>query len=51
MDDAEYEEHATFVGCTCEHDTDEHGWGSCNVEGCLCEGGWEEGPSVLSQQR
>ena len=28
--------------CTCEHDEDEHGWGSCDVEGCECEAGWTE---------
>ena len=32
-----------FVGlCTCDHERDEHGWGSCDVEGCDCEAGWEE---------
>ena len=31
-----------FVDCTCEHEKDEHGWGSCNVPDCSCEGGWEE---------
>jgi len=30
-----------FVGCTCEHEEDEHTWGECEVEGCKCEGGWE----------
>lgn len=34
---------AWFVGpCTCEHDEDAHGWGSCDVQGCDCEAGWEE---------
>lgn len=28
--------------CTCEHDEDEHGWGSCDIEDCPCEAGWEE---------
>ncbi len=42
-DEDVWEEHAYFCGpCTCEHDQDEHGWGSCDVEGCLCEAGWEE---------
>jgi len=31
-----------FFGCTCDHEPDEHGWGECDVEGCDCEGGWEE---------
>lgn len=33
---------AYFTDCTCEHEPGEHGWGSCDVDGCLCEGGWEE---------
>lgn len=37
------EEWAGFVGpCTCDHDQDQHGWGSCDVEDCLCKAGWEE---------
>ena len=40
--DEDWEEHATFLGCTCDHAEDEHGWGECLVEGCLCLGGWEE---------
>lgn len=36
------EEQVYFTDCTCEHAEDEHGWGSCDVEGCPCEGGWEE---------
>jgi hypothetical protein len=36
------EEYTFFVGCTCEHPSDEHGWGECLVPGCDCEGGWEE---------
>ena len=38
-----------FIGrCTCEHEPEEHGWGSCDrgpgspTEGCDCEAGWEE---------
>jgi len=31
-----------FCDCTCDHDPEEHGWGHCDVEGCDCEGGWEE---------
>ena len=38
----EYEEQTYFVGCTCEHDSEQHGWGRCEVDGCPCEGGWEE---------
>jgi hypothetical protein len=40
--DEEWEEHNIFLGCTCEHAEDEHGWGCCEVEDCPCEGGWEE---------
>lgn len=37
------EDHVGFAGpCTCDHEQEEHGWGSCNVEGCPCEAGWEE---------
>jgi hypothetical protein len=39
-DDFEYT--TIFIGCTCEHEPEEHGWGNCNVPGCPCEGGWEE---------
>jgi hypothetical protein len=31
-----------FCDCTCDHDENEHGWGCCDVDGCDCEGGWEE---------
>jgi hypothetical protein len=42
-EDGEFDEEYTyFVGCTCEHPSDLHGWGHCEVEGCDCEGGWEE---------
>jgi hypothetical protein len=42
-DDGEWPEEQTyFVDCTCEHDPEEHGWGHCDVEGCPCEGCWEE---------
>ncbi len=41
--DEYWEETQYFNGpCTCEHGEDEHGWGSCDVEGCDCEAGWEE---------
>ncbi len=36
------DEQSYFVGCTCEHDEDQHGWGHCDMPGCDCEGGWEE---------
>ena len=46
MDDEEdewpEERPVSFGGCTCEHEPEEHGWGSCDAEGCPCEGGWEE---------
>jgi hypothetical protein len=41
-EEVEYEEQPWFVGCTCDHDPDEHTWGSCAIDGCPCEGGWEE---------
>ncbi len=43
-DDADFGEEYTssFVGCTCDHDSDQHGWGRCEVADCPCEGGWEE---------
>jgi len=38
-----------LINCTCDHEPEEHGWGEksdcgggCEVEGCDCEGGWEE---------
>lgn len=43
MTDDEYEEYpVSFSGCSCDHEPEQHGWGSCNVDGCPCEGGWEE---------
>jgi len=42
-DDEEWEETAYFIGpCTCEHEDQQHGWGSCGVDDCPCEAGWEE---------
>jgi hypothetical protein len=38
----EYEEQTYFVDCTCDHDSDQHGWMHCDVPGCACEGHWEE---------
>lgn len=39
---SEYEEHTAFVGCTCDHEPEDHDWTSCNVDGCACTGAWEE---------
>ena len=50
-DSDEWEEHVIFVGCTCKHDPDEHGWGECDVEGCPCEGGWEESERADRRQQ
>ena len=37
------EECTSFVGpCSCDHEDEQHGWGSCSVDGCECEAGWEE---------
>lgn len=43
-DDEEWGEEAVYFEgpCTCDHETGEHGWGSCDVEGCDCEAGWTE---------
>lgn len=41
-DDDDVEYGAYFIGCTCEHEPEDHGWGECEVDGCDCEGGWEE---------
>jgi hypothetical protein len=27
--------------CSCEHETVEHGYSSCEVDGCPCEARWE----------
>ena len=47
MDD--YEDRSVFfIGpCTCEHEEQDHSWGSCdepdeNGVECKCEAGWEE---------
>ena len=31
-----------FLNCTCKHKKEQHGWGCCEVDGCNCQGGWEE---------
>ena len=36
------EEQICFVNCSCAHEREQHGWGHCDVDGCPCEGGWEE---------
>jgi hypothetical protein len=37
------EDVAAFIGpCTCDHEPEQHGWGSCDQDGCTCEAGWEE---------
>lgn len=41
-DESEWGEHPSFFGCTCDHEPEQHGWGSCNVDDCECDGGWEE---------
>jgi hypothetical protein len=42
-EECDYEDHVYFNGlCSCEHEREEHGWGSCDVTDCPCEGGWEE---------
>lgn len=40
-DTADHDYPSYFAGCTCEHDPEDHTWGSCN-ECEECEGGWEE---------
>lgn len=50
-----WEDQTYFVGtCTCDHDQEQHSWGSCDVVmrvpgiarvreiECPCEAGWEE---------
>lgn len=33
----------SFEGiCTCDHNPEEHGWGSCDNDGCDCAAGWVE---------
>lgn len=36
------EGHVHFEGCTCDHESDQHGWASCEVDECPCEGSWSE---------
>jgi len=39
----DYDDYAPYFAgdCTCTHDPDEHGAGSCGVLNCNCEAGWE----------
>jgi len=41
-DSEDFEYSVYFVGCTCDHEEKDHGWGCCDIEGCDCEGGFEE---------
>lgn len=42
-EEEDYNECAYFTGeCTCDHEDEEHGWGSCGEDDCECEAGWEE---------
>lgn len=42
-DEETWEEVIVFVGpCTCDHEKEDHGWGSCGQGDCECESGWEE---------
>lgn len=40
-----YESQFMFPGtgpdCSCDHETIEHGYAGCEVEGCPCEASWE----------
>jgi len=42
MTDVDYEYPVYFVGCTCEHEVEQHDWCSCTVAECPCEGHLEE---------
>lgn len=43
-DDEEWGEIFTYFEgpCTCDHEQEEHTWGSCDVDDCSCEAGWTE---------
>lgn len=42
-DDYDYVEYEPeFMGCTCDHSPQDHGWIECNIDGCDCEGCWVE---------
>lgn len=41
-DDEHWEEITHFTGCTCPHEPEDHGWVHCDIDGCKCEGAWEE---------
>lgn len=43
LEEQYYDPDPHFAGhCSCEHYKGQHSWGSCGVEGCDCEAGWEE---------
>ena len=42
MDEDEWEELAYVVGCSCDHDPNDHSWSECEIDECTCEGHWEE---------
>lgn len=45
MDDCEdeyCEPTPSFLDCSCDHDSEDHGWSNCEIEECECEGHWEE---------
>lgn len=41
-DDFLPEDNIALVECVCEHEEELHSWSHCKVEGCKCEGHWEE---------
>lgn len=41
-DDLLPEDQTHIEDCTCEHEPEEHGWGTCDVPRCDCTGGWTE---------
>jgi hypothetical protein len=53
----DHEEQIWFIGpCTCDHDREEHGWGSCNGAAstsgtCVACGGWLPGEQSFSLTR
>lgn len=30
------------LSCKCEHESEDHGWDGCKIEGCACDASWEE---------
>lgn len=39
---AEYQGASFYGECTCEHDADDHGWETCDADGCPCTAHWED---------